>query len=191
MLSRKALKEIQKARESTQYDFFIDETGKYVSDEPSNCYLRWTPNEGVYKGQTHILKIRFTWGSNEKKSYPRNPPNILFITPIWHTNVGTKGSICLDILKEGSGPQSWSPMYGLEAIFNSIELLMEEQNPNSPMNGTAGNMYRRCIATKDMTELIEHSNNYYYKTMESMTPNNYVVRLMNASEFEKNTNEKS
>ena len=183
-LSRKALKEIQKSRESEDFDLFMDE-GVYMADEPGNCYLRWTHKGELYKGQTHILKIRFNYGSNVKKSYPRNPPNITFLTPIWHTNVGGQGAICLDILKEGNGVQSWSPMYGLDAILNSIQLLMDDQNPSSPMNGSAGSMYKKGRADHDMSEFIEYAHNYYIKKMDAIPPENFVARLMTAPEFEK------
>lgn len=113
-LSAKAMKEIREAIKSTQFDFFMDD-GKYNREEPNNCYLRWTIESGLYKGQTHILQIRWNYGSNEPKQYPRNPPNVKFITPMWHTNVNCGGgSICVDILREDpTSPQAWSPIYGL------------------------------------------------------------------------------
>lgn len=189
-LSRRALKEIQKARSSDEYDFFMDDMGVYITDERGNCYLRWTPESGLYQGQTHILKIRLVYGSNVVKTYPRNPPNVTFITPIWHTNVGTGGAVCLDVLKEGSGPQSWSPMSSLEAVLSSIQLLMEEHNPSSPMNGDAGNMYNVAKKEKNNMETFkEYARNYYNKQLNKLSPEHTLKRLLDAPEFLKEEKE--
>ena len=191
-LSTKALREIKNAMSSTQYDFFMDE-GKYIKDEPNNCYLRWTIETGLYRGQTHILQIRWNYGSNEKKQYPKNPPNVKFITPMWHTNVNCGGgSICVDILREDSShAQAWSPMYGLDAIFNSIILLLEEHNTSSAYNGSASHDYTEAKNAGKMELFSDKANAYYNKMINSMTSDNYVARLLNAPEFLANKPQKS
>lgn len=183
-LSAKAMKEIREAIKSTQFDFFMDD-GKYNREEPNNCYLRWTIESGLYKGQTHILQIRWNYGSNEPKQYPRNPPNVKFITPMWHTNVNCGGgSICVDILREDpTSPQAWSPIYGLDAIFNSIVLLLEEHNTSSAYNGSASHDYKEAKSDKDMSSFITKANNYYDMQLRDLAPNNYVARLLKAPEF--------
>lgn len=187
--TRKALKEIQNAMICTDYDFFMDESGLY--GDRSNCYLRWTPSSGIFENQTHILCFKFVYGSNVPKSYPKNPPNVQFKTPIYHTNVGSsEGSICLDVLKENPGKQSWSPMYGIDAILNSIQLLMEEHNPSSPMNGEAGRLYNSSKSEKNnMLKYKTHAMQYYAGKMDALSNDNPVKRLMTAPEFIKEEKE--
>lgn len=212
-LSTRALKEIKIASLSTEFDFFLDE-GKYMPLEPSNCYLRWTVKDGIYAGQTHILRIKFNWGSNVPKCYPKDPPNIIFLTPIWHTNVSQKGSICVDILREDqSDKQAWSPMMGINSIFQSLTVLFSEHNTLSPFNGDASTQYTThvkaaihrkighepsndelarhvsSIKAEDIPGFVDICNRYYKSKMENAGTD--LIRLMTAPEFEKQPIEKS
>lgn len=177
-LSTRAFKEIKNAYESTDYDFFMDE-GKYDPLEPQNCYLRWTVKSGIYEGQTHLLRIKFIWGSNEVKSYPRDPPNVVFLTPIWHTNISENGgSICVDMLKiDPTNPGSWSPMYGISTIFAGICVLLDEQNTSSPFNGSAGKQY------SDDKELFKRAASKYYT--KKINDSHLISQLLSAPEFNK------
>lgn len=184
--NKRILREIAKSTQSKEYDFFCDDTGEYIPSEVNNCYLRWTPEGGLYEGQTHLLCFRFMWGSNVPKVYPRNPPNVKFLTPIFHTNVGTKeGTICLDVLKENGTKQSWSPMYGVDTVLNSIQLLMEVQNPSSPMNSTAGSLYNKSKKQdNEMQAFKDHAMKYYRDKIRNIHEDNFVTRLLRAPEFD-------
>lgn len=70
------------------------------------------------------------------QEYPHRPPQVKFITQIYHPNVYTDGRICLDILSN-----EWSPIYDIEALLTSIRSLLCDPNPNSPANGSAAEMY--------------------------------------------------
>merc|ERR1719322_669422 len=64
--------------------------------------------------------------------YPFYPPNIHFITPIYHPNIDTAGRICLDYLK--MPPQgSWNPTITLGALLMTIKQLLAEPNPDDPL----------------------------------------------------------
>lgn len=190
-LHPKAMREIKNAYASCLFDFFMDD-GKYNPDEPNNCYLRWRIESGMYKGQVHLLQIRWCYGSNEPKQYPMNPPNVTFLSPMWHTNVNCSGgSICVDVLRmDPTNPQAWSPMYGLDTIFNSIILLLDEHNVNSAYNGTASNDYTTAKNMNDMSYFMHKSEDYYNKVLTKAGPDNMVNRLLKAPEFEKKTPEK-
>lgn len=68
--------------------------------------------------------------------YPHRPPQVKFLTQIYHPNVYVDGRICLDILSN-----EWSPIYDIEALLTSIRSLLCDPNPNSPANGSAAEMY--------------------------------------------------
>lgn len=69
--------------------------------------------------------------------YPFKPPNVNFITRIFHSNVSNDGNICLDLLKH-----NWSPIHTIENVLLSILLLMECHNPDDPLNTTASNLFK-------------------------------------------------
>ena len=103
---------------------------------PSNCsagpvddndMYKWQatiigPEGSPYNGGIFILTIDFP------TDYPFKPPHIAFVTPIYHCNVNSNGSICLDILKD-----KWSPALTISKVLLSICSLMDDANPNDPL----------------------------------------------------------
>ncbi|KAJ0064253.1 hypothetical protein NL108_001574, partial [Boleophthalmus pectinirostris] len=64
--------------------------------------------------------------------YPFEPPNIRFITPIYHPNIDNCGRICHDALK--LPPKgAWKPSLNISTVLTSIQLLMAEPNPDDPL----------------------------------------------------------
>lgn len=92
------------------------------------------PDASAYEGGTFKLSLEFT------RDYPNKPPNVKFISKIYHPNVYENGSICLDILQN-----QWTPMYDIGAILTSIQSLLTDPNPESPANTEAAKMYQVCI----------------------------------------------
>lgn len=70
------------------------------------------------------------------ETYPFKPPNVRFVTPMYHPNIDAFGNICVDILKE-----SWSPIYSLSKVMLAISSLIAEPNPNDALNQSAANLY--------------------------------------------------
>lgn len=90
------------------------------------------PVETPYEGRSYRLRMKFGL------DYPFSPPNIAFETPIFHPNVDLKlGVICLDILKE-----QWSAAYNIETVLLSIQSLLDEPNPSSPLNVDAAKLWK-------------------------------------------------
>jgi ubiquitin-protein ligase len=56
------------------------------------------PGDSPYSGGVFFVLIHFP------PDYPFKPPKVQFQTKVYHPNVNSQGSICLDILKE-----QWSP----------------------------------------------------------------------------------
>jgi len=90
------------------------------------------PAGSPYEGGVFHLKINFPC------NYPFKPPKITFITKIYHCNIDDHGDICLDILKE-----HWSPALTISKVLLSICSLLDDPNPDDPLNLDIGILYRR------------------------------------------------
>ncbi len=126
-LNARILKEIKITKEEAEkgnFQFFYDYDKKYWTEEAA--YFKVLIQDGAYKGQTHIIRMRFFHGNS--MSFPMHAPNAIFITnPPYHVNISETGSICLDTLNV-----NWIPSMGLITVLNSILLLLDEPNYNSP-----------------------------------------------------------
>lgn len=60
--------------------------------------LKYVQGESPYSGGVFFLAIHFP------TDYPFKPPKVNFTTRIYHPNINSNGSICLDILRD-----QWSP----------------------------------------------------------------------------------
>ncbi|XP_049831878.1 ubiquitin-conjugating enzyme E2 T-like [Schistocerca gregaria] len=63
------------------------------------------------------------------EKYPFEPPQVKFLTPIYHPNIDSGGRICLDLLKVGK----WKATITLSYLLMSIRLLLAEPNPSDPL----------------------------------------------------------
>ncbi|KAA3453413.1 ubiquitin-conjugating enzyme E2 20 [Gossypium australe] len=77
----------------------------------------------MYEGLSYKLSLHFT------SEYPFKPPQVKFETMCFHPNVDQFGNICLDILQD-----KWSSAYDCRTILLSIQSLLGEPNPESPLN---------------------------------------------------------
>jgi ubiquitin-protein ligase len=104
------------------------------------------PNDSPYEGSLFNLNIKFP------NDYPYKPPKINFKTKIYHPNIAiTDGQICVDMLTD-----KWSPANTINSIILSIISLLNDPNPNSPLNAEAASLY-----TKNKKE--------YYKKIRNFT----------------------
>ena len=119
------------------------ELADFNKNPPTNCsagiveddLYNWQatimgPEGSPYHNGVFYLRIEFP------ADYPFKPPKITFITKIYHCNINSAGSICLDILKE-----QWSPALTISKVLLSICSLMDDQNPNDPLMIDIANLY--------------------------------------------------
>ena len=96
------------------------------------------PPDSPYQGGVFFLTIHFP------TDYPFKPPKVAFTTRIYHPNINSNGSICLDILRS-----QWSPALTiskvrprqvikpfiptLSQVLLSVCSLLCDPNPDDPL----------------------------------------------------------
>ncbi|CAH4023565.1 ubiquitin-conjugating enzyme E2 T-like [Pieris brassicae] len=69
---------------------------------------------------------------NVPDRYPFEPPQVKFVTPVYHPNIDAVGRICMNMLK--MPPKgSWLPTITIETLLISIQTLLANPNPDDPL----------------------------------------------------------
>ncbi|ELV11796.1 Drebrin-like protein, partial [Tupaia chinensis] len=89
------------------------------------------PNDSPYQGGVFFLTIHFP------TDYPFKPPKVAFTTKIYHPNINTNGSICLDILRS-----QWSPALTVSKVLLSVCSLLCDPNPEDPLVPEIAHTYK-------------------------------------------------
>merc|ERR1712110_1152134 len=89
------------------------------------------PPESPYQGGVFFLTIHFP------TDYPFKPPKVAFTTKIYHPNINSNGSICLDILRS-----QWSPALTISKVLLSICSLLTDPNPDDPLVPEIARVYK-------------------------------------------------
>ena len=123
-------------------------------DPPANCsagptdesdLYNWTasimgPDDSPFQGGVFFLNVQFP------TDYPFKPPKLSFTTRIYHPNINSNGSICLDILKD-----QWSPALTISKVLLSISSLLTDANPNDPLVPEIAHIYKNDRPRYDNT----------------------------------------
>ena len=128
-----ALKRIQKELIDLTRDPLTD-----CSAGPNNDsdQFRWEatitgPEDSPYAGGIFFLQIHFP------PDYPFKPPTVKFTTRVYHPNINSYGSICLDILKK-----QWSPSLTIGKVLLSIRSLLMDPNAEETVTPEIANVYK-------------------------------------------------
>ncbi|KAF5728505.1 ubiquitin conjugating-like enzyme family protein [Tripterygium wilfordii] len=89
------------------------------------------PADSPFAGGVFLVSIHFP------PDYPFKPPKVSFRTKVFHPNINSNGSICLDILKE-----QWSPALTVSKVLLSICSLLTDPNPDDPLVPEIAHMYK-------------------------------------------------
>lgn len=124
----KDLNALQKFKENGIYAQPLDED-----------IMTWTaiivgPENTPFEKGTFSLVLTFD------ESYPQHPPEVSFISEIFHPNVYANGDLCLDILKS-----KWSPSFDVLSVLISIQSLFHDPNTKSPANPEAAKLFESDI----------------------------------------------
>ncbi|XP_063899983.1 ubiquitin-conjugating enzyme E2 G2-like [Zophobas morio] len=84
------------------------------------------------------------------RDYPHQPPQMRFISPMFHPNIYSDGRVCISILHPpGEDPlgyelscERWSPVQSVEKILLSVISMLSEPNDESGANLEASKKWR-------------------------------------------------
>ncbi|KAI6661209.1 hypothetical protein LOD99_10137 [Oopsacas minuta] len=104
------------------------------------------PDGTPYKEATFELFVEF------KDDYPSKPPNIRFITPIYHCNINSAGRICHTILD-----RFYAPGVRIGDIFNHVYGLLIDAEPDDPLDSVKATELR-CHRDMYLQKAFDHAD---------------------------------
>ena len=103
------------------------------------------PENTLYEGGYFKAQLKFP------EDYPNNPPDMRFISKMWHPNIYPDGRVCISILhppgvdamnEHEKAEERWRPILGAESILISVISMLNDPNIESPANLDASNEWR-------------------------------------------------
>ncbi|KAK9811384.1 hypothetical protein WJX72_002972 [[Myrmecia] bisecta] len=89
------------------------------------------PDDSPWEGGIFSLRIIFS------ENYPDKPPKVRFTSEMFHPNVYSDGTLCMDIIQD-----QWSPCHNICTILTSVQSLLTDPNCASPANPDAAQLFQ-------------------------------------------------
>ena len=136
-----------------------------------NNFYKWSvvifgPSDTIYEGGFFKALLEFP------DDYPNSPPQMKFVTKMWHPNIYPDGRVCISILhppgvdkfnEQERAEERWRPSLGAEEILLSVISMLNDPNPDSPANIDAAVMFRN-----NPDEYKSRVRSLVYETMEDL-----------------------
>lgn len=140
-----------KARLTMELKSFSETPVFGISAGPSENDLVWNAIISNLNENSPFKDGFFKLQITLNESYPYKPPKVKMKTKIFHPNIKNE-EICLDIIKD----DRWSPALTIEKILLSISSLLDDPNPDDPLDVSAAILYKNNISeynkkVKDLT----------------------------------------
>ena len=125
-----------------------------VPDAGPSIYKRSSDVQGFVQGDSPFQGGLFFLAIHFPTDYPFKPPKVNFTTRIYHPNINSNGSICLDILRD-----QWSPALTISkgrhpttntfktsvltnTVLLSICSMLTDPNPDDPLVPEIAHVYK-------------------------------------------------
>ncbi|WWC88767.1 uncharacterized protein L201_003680 [Kwoniella dendrophila CBS 6074] len=126
-------------------DLSKEDLGSIILQPNESNILNWKaflpgPIGSPYEGGLFEVDIKVP------DDYPFSPPQLHFVTKVYHCNIASSGAICLDLLKN-----AWSPALSLYKVILSLSSLLTDPNPSDPLVAPIAQEYKRDRKKHDAT----------------------------------------
>ena len=125
------------------------------------------PDGSLYEGAFFRAEISFP------QTFPIEPPEVKFITKVFHPNIYKNGKVRISILHSPgvdafnemeTADERWRPIISVEAVLVSIMSMLTDKTPNldSPANIDAAVMYKddKAAFKKEVKRCVQRSQEF-------------------------------